>query len=91
MNHQLSSTTIDYHQLPSTITNYYHQLAAADGAAAVKPKRKRKPRADPALSGSNMYSVSEGVLLKWLTYHYAAMAPPKPKRITNFDKDLRDG
>lgn len=65
--------------------------ALTNGDAPVKPKRKRRPRADPALSGSNVYSVSEGVLLKWLTYHYSAMVPSKPKRITTFDRDLRDG
>ena len=35
--------------------------------------------------------MSEGVLLKWLTYHYTAMAPAKPRRVVNFDADLRDG
>ena len=66
--------------------------AATDGdGKPIKKKRKRRPKADPALNGSNVYSVSEGVLLKWLTYHYTAMAPPVPKRVTNFDVDLRDG
>ena len=64
----------------------------SDGAAAKpKPKRRRRQRADPALAGSNVYSVSEGILLKWLTYHFTAMAPPQPRRIVNFDRDLRDG
>ena len=54
-------------------------------------EKEAQQRADPALVGSNIYSVAEGVLLKWLTYHYTAMAPAKPKRVINFDADLRDG
>ena len=64
---------------------------ADSGDSGKKKKKKRKPKADPALAGSNIYSVSEGLLLKWLTYHFVSLGPENPRRITNFEEDLRDG
>lgn len=46
---------------------------------------------EPWMTGSNVYSTSECILLKWLTYHYANMHPHTPKKINNFDADLMDG
>ena len=43
------------------------------------------------MSKSNVYSVPEAILLKWLTYHYCLINPMHPKVITNFDADLQDG
>ena len=41
-----------------------------------------KPAADPELVDSNVYSVSEGIVLKWLGYHVNATTPASalPKR-----------
>ena len=43
------------------------------------------------MTQSNLYSVSETILLKWLTAHYRNMFPLEAKTITNFDLDLQDG
>lgn len=40
---------------------------------------------------SNVYSVSETILLKWMTFHHNKVNPMHPKIITNFDADLHDG
>lgn len=46
---------------------------------------------DSAMTKSNIYSVPETILLKWMTYHYNKVNPMHPKQITNFEDDLRDG
>lgn len=46
---------------------------------------------EPVMSKSNIYSVPETILLKWLTYHYNKVNPMHPRQIINFDYDLRDG
>src|SRR3569833_2566780 len=46
---------------------------------------------DPPMTQSNIYSVPETILLKWMQYHYNKMNPMHPKAITNFDADLHDG
>lgn len=46
---------------------------------------------EPNMTKSNVYSVSESILLKWMTYHYKRVNPMHPKTITNFDADLHDG
>jgi hypothetical protein len=60
------------------------------------PKLLRStPGIDPALTkglhltGSNIYSPSELVLLGWLTYHYQAASPNA--QVLNFESDLHDG
>ena len=45
---------------------------------------------DASMSKSNVYSVSETILLKWMQYHYNTMNPMHPKQLTNFDSDLAD-
>ena len=40
---------------------------------------------------SNLYSVSEMVLLKWMTSHFFQALPTVASCITNFDQDLRNG
>lgn len=42
---------------------------------------------DLAISPSNIYSISEQILLKWMNYHLRRDAS---KKVTNFDKDLVD-
>jgi hypothetical protein len=49
---------------------------------------------DNILTSSNLYSTSESILLKWMTYHVNQEYPPEntdPIRIANFGNDLRDG
>jgi hypothetical protein len=43
------------------------------------------------MTKSNVYSVPETILLKWMTLHYGKVNPTHPKTITNFDADLQDG
>ena len=56
---------------------------------------KSTPGVDPAytkdlhLSGSNVYSPSELVLLGWYTYHYLQIFPGE-KHVLNFEQDLHD-
>jgi len=42
------------------------------------------------MSKSNIYSISESILLKWMNYHYNLMNPMHPRHIYNFDKHLID-
>jgi len=46
---------------------------------------------DPSMTKSNVYSVSETILLKWMSYHYNMMNNMHPRNLSNFDLDLRDG
>jgi hypothetical protein len=46
---------------------------------------------EPWMTSSNLYSVSESILLKWMTHHYSLMHPHTPKKISNFDLDIMDG
>lgn len=46
---------------------------------------------DASMTSSNIYSISETILLKWLNYHYSVIFPQSPRKVTNFDKDLNDG
>ncbi|KAK3255401.1 hypothetical protein CYMTET_35412 [Cymbomonas tetramitiformis] len=46
---------------------------------------------DTTLAGSNIYSVSENLLLKWMTLHFQRALPSYAMRITNFDVDLQNG
>jgi hypothetical protein len=45
---------------------------------------------DAVMQQSNIYSVSETILLKWLQYHYNKVNPMHSKTISNFDADLQD-
>ena len=45
---------------------------------------------DRSMSGSNLYSISECVLLKWMTGHYLKAMPSTAARVTNFGTPLRD-
>ena len=56
----------------------------------------KKRGVDPSLGGSNIYTVAEGILLKWLSMHYAeamggTAGDTGARRIYTFDKDLKDG
>jgi hypothetical protein len=40
---------------------------------------------------SNVYSISECILLNWLTFHVKRVMPRGAKQVNNFDSDLEDG
>lgn len=46
---------------------------------------------DNAMAESNVYSMPECILLKWLSFHYASVHPHGARQIINFDSDLADG
>ena len=46
---------------------------------------------DQAMQQSNIYSVAETILLKWMQFHYNKVNPMHPKSLKNFDSDLHDG
>ncbi|CAM9742155.1 unnamed protein product, partial [Ectocarpus fasciculatus] len=77
-------------------------LSALPGVFIVMPTKKSggrkggggggKVETDPELSGSNVLSVGEGVLLKWMSYHLEqANRTCMPKRVSTFSADLADG
>jgi hypothetical protein len=47
--------------------------------------------ADATLAQSNIYSVSEAILLKWMTSHFFKALPNQAHRVTNFDTDMASG
>ncbi len=84
-------TQKQYESLPGVDPSRPLPGFSADDSDTEVKKKKRRKKDDPALVGSNVYSVSEGLLLKWLTYHYVVLGPENPKRLTNFEEDLKDG
>ena len=46
---------------------------------------------DHNMSHSNIFTLSENILLKWMSHHYAKKNILTPKRCVNFDSDLADG
>ena len=48
---------------------------------------------DTAVSGSNIYSVSECLLLSWLSFHFALAMPSLAEtvKLTSFENDLHNG
>lgn len=47
---------------------------------------------EPWMQKSNVYSLAECILLKWMTYHFNQVNPThQVSMFTNFDSDLRDG
>lgn len=53
--------------------------------------RKAAYSPDAALTGSNLYSTAEAVLLRWLSYHHNRAFPSLRRRVIDFQRDLRDG
>jgi len=45
---------------------------------------------DTAMQKSNVYSVAETILLKWMSFHHNQINPQHFKSLTNFDADLQD-
>eukprot|EP00761_Pharyngomonas_kirbyi_P008295 gb/GECH01008306.1/.p1 GENE.gb/GECH01008306.1/~~gb/GECH01008306.1/.p1 ORF type:complete len:1295 (+),score=319.63 gb/GECH01008306.1/:1-3885(+) len=48
-------------------------------------------RYDHTLSQSNVYNISECILLKWINHYFAKKYPSKAFWIARFDSDLKDG
>lgn len=45
---------------------------------------------DTPMTKSNIYSVAETILLKWMTYHVGLINPTQAHQLSNFDADLQD-
>jgi len=45
----------------------------------------------PDIISSNIFGISEMIILKWLSYHFAKIYPEIARPVRNFDKDLTDG
>ena len=50
-----------------------------------------KANVEPYMRDSNVYSLAENIILKWMGYHYGSIYPAQHRRLTNFDQDLMDG
>lgn len=46
---------------------------------------------DSSMTGSNLYSTAESILLKWMQWHHNRVDPHHPRKLCNFDRDLQDG
>jgi hypothetical protein len=85
-----------FYELPGMAPPAAPQMNAAERRKAARGKggKNDKKAGGPAdIVGSNCYSVSESLLLKWLSYHVnqSTLSLDGPVRITNFDNDLKDG
>ena len=60
-------------------------------APAVQRARRAAFAPDPLLSGSNVMSVPELVLARWLEWHHNQVMAGLPRRVVDFSKDLQDG
>ena len=50
-----------------------------------------KATIEASMRESNIYSLSENILLRWLAYHYGVIYTSQHRRLVNFDQDLIDG
>ncbi len=69
---------------------YYLNRVTAKSFKALPGMPNNESGVDQAMQSSNIYSVSETILLKWMQYHYNKVNPMHPKTISNFDADLQD-
>jgi hypothetical protein len=70
---------------------YYLNRVTAKSFKNLPGIAQSETNVEPNMTKSNLYSVPESILLKWMTYHYRRVHPMHPKVITNFDADLQDG
>ena len=87
---QLVKTTI----LCRITPRQFAELPVPMSNMGVVPSGKEKSHhlyRDASLSGSNVYSVHESILLKWMTNHLAKVFPRFAYRVTNFDEHLCNG
>jgi hypothetical protein len=70
---------------------YYLNRVTAKNFRSLPGIPSNETNVEPIMTQSNIYSISETILLKWMQFHYNKMNPMSPKPITNFDADLHDG
>ncbi|KAA0151378.1 hypothetical protein FNF29_04577 [Cafeteria roenbergensis] len=59
--------------------------------AGVTQAKRKAFAPDAALSRSNVFSVPELVLARWVAFHHNKALPDLPRRVVDFQRDLRDG
>jgi hypothetical protein len=69
---------------------YYLNRITAKSFKALPGMPPAEAVVDAAMQASNIYSVSETVLLRWMQHHYNKVNPMHPKTLSNFDADLQD-
>lgn len=69
---------------------YYLNRVTAKSFKGIPGMPVNETTVDPPMMASNIYSVSETVLLKWMQYHYNKVNQMHPKTLSNFDADLQD-
>jgi hypothetical protein len=69
---------------------YYLNRVTPKSFKALPGMDSTETTVDNSMMKSNVYSVPEAILLKWMTYHYCKINTMHPKVITNFEDDLRD-
>jgi len=69
---------------------YYLNRVTAKSFKGLPGVPSNEANVDAAMQQSNIYSVSETILLKWMQYHYNKVNPMHPKTLSNFDADLQD-
>jgi len=69
---------------------YYLNRITAKSFKALPGMPPTEAVVDAAMQASNIYSVSETVLLRWMQHHYNKVNPMHPKTLSNFDADLQD-
>lgn len=70
---------------------YYLNRVTAKSFKGLPGMAASEATVDAPMTQSNVYSVSETILLKWMQHHYNKVNPMHPKALTNFDADLHDG
>ncbi|KAL4497051.1 hypothetical protein ABPG72_002207 [Tetrahymena utriculariae] len=96
---KISSHKYSYFQSDAWITLFYQiikiyylsriSIKNLKAIPNIHPDKAVTP--DYYLNGSNIYSQSEGVLLRWLELNHEIINPHQPLRITSFDKELASG
>ena len=99
---KLSENKFNYLSLDSWITLFY-QIVKIYHLNRLTPKVFKNTPGMPIpeksvtnmgetpMEGSNLLSVSENLLLRWLETHYNKMKPGAPRVLKSFDEDLKDG
>lgn len=99
---QLKSRQIErrfpYLSMDAWITLLY-QILKVFGLSRITPKMFKtipgmspeQATIDAPMTQSNIYSLSESILLKWFSYHFASAYPMTSRKVRNFDQDLLDG
>lgn len=70
---------------------YYLNRVTAKSFKGIPGLPQNESVVDQPMQLSNIYSVSETILLKWMQFHYNKVNQMHPKTLSNFDADLQDG